>query len=615
MRIPAFGSAALPLALAALPTVAEIPDLDPVVVTATRTAMTADAALVPVSVVSRAQIERRQSRSIIDILRGLPGVVVTSNGGRGHATGISLRGTSTDQVLVLVDGIRVSSATTGVASWQTIPVEQIERVEVVRGPRSSLYGSEAIGGVIQIFTRKADGGPPRARFSIGAGSDQTVSGYLGFAAGTATAVGEGWIDLGAGFERTEGFNACSGEPFVGGCFVDQPDDDGYRNGNGSVRAGWRFSDRLDVGINVLRSEDEVDYDGSVFSGNESRGAIQVLGLRADALPLDFWRMTLTAGQSRDDSQLFFDGSYINRFDTRRDQLGWQNDFEIAPAQLLSLGVDYYRDEIDTDPVYDETARENTGVFGQYQGQVGGFDLQASLRYDDNQQFGDHSTGDLALGYRFGDTVRVTASYGTAFKAPSFNELYYPGFGNPRLGPEQSRSFDVGLSGRHPVGGWSVNVFHSDVDDLIAFDAAAMAPANVDEARIRGVELRADADVADWLLDAYLTLLDARDRSGGANDGNRLARRPEQTFRLDADRRFGRIGVGGTLTAAGRRYDDLANRVSIEGYALLDLRAEYAFSEALRIQGRIENVLDQDYETAAYYNQPDRSFFVTLRYEP
>jgi vitamin B12 transporter len=611
-------AALAPMLLLSCPLSAAVQDvtsLDPVVVTAARTAVPAAQTPASVSIVSRAEIERRQSRSMIDVLRGLPGVAISSNGGPGQVTGVSLRGTPSDHVLVLIDGVRANSATVGGMRWQDLPVEQIERVEVVRGPRSSLYGSEAIGGVIQIFTRKGQGGPLRPRFTAGAGSDQTVSGSLGASGGVATEAGEGWFDAGIGFERTDGFNACRGEPFVGGCFVDQPDKDGYDNGNGSVRAGWRFSERLAVDVNFLRSEGQLEYDGGSFAGDESRSVVQVLGVKLDALPLAAWRTTLSASRSRDESEFFFDDRFLNRFDSRRDQLGWLNDFELAPSHRLMLGVDYYRDEIDTVPVYARTSRDNTGVFGQYLGRLGRHDLQASLRHDDNQQFGGHTTGDLAWGYHLGDTLSLSASYGTAFKAPSFNELYFPGFGNPGLAPESSSSIELGLSGVQPLGGWSLNVYQTEIDDLIAFDAASMMPANIAEARIRGVELRADAVIADWLLDASMTLLDPRDRSGGANDGNLLARQPEQTFRLDADRDLGRFSVGGTLFVSGRRYDDLANNVRLDGFSLLDLRAEYAFSRSLRLQARLSNVLDEDYETAAFYNQAGRSVLVTLRYAP
>jgi len=612
--VPLPSSVALGLsALLAAPVAAAetVTELDPVVVTATRTAQTADETLASVSVIERPEIVRRQSKTMTDVLRGLPGVAIAGSGGPGQPTSVFLRGAEGDQTLVLIDGVKVGSATIGAVPWQNIPVEQIERVEVVRGPRSSLYGSEAIGGVIQVFTRRGHPGPLTPRFSAGAGRYGTARISGGLSGGTDRV----WLDAGLGFEQTEGFDACRGEPFVGGCLVDQPDADGYTNKNGSVSAGWRPSDRFEVDASFLRSEGEVEYDGDVFAGDNTRTATQVLRARAVARPVDAWTSTISVARSWDDSEVYFGDLYLNRYDTRRDVLGWQNDIALAPAQLVTVGLDYQQDRVSTDPPLDESSRYNTGVYGEYLGRLAGADLQLSLRHDDNDQFGGHDTGNAAIGYGFDNGLRVTASYGTAFKAPTFNELYYPGFGNPDLDPEQSWSAELGLEGLHPWGRWSVHAYQTDIDDLIAFDAFTSAPANIDRARIRGLELWGTAEVGGWIADAALTLMDPRNLSDGPDDGNLLPRRPEQTLRLDLDRRFGRVGVGGTLFVSGRRFDDGANKVRLDGFTLVDLRAEYGFTDSLRLQGRIENLFDEDYETAAWYNQPGRSFFVTLLYQP
>ena len=292
---------------------------------------------------------------------------------------------------------------------------------------------------------------------------------------------------------------------------------------------------------------------------------------------------------------------------------------IGADHLLTLGIDHQRDSLEATTDYAVTSRDNTGVFGQYLGTFGHNDVQLGLRHDDNEQFGGETTGNAAWGYAFANGLRLTANYGTAFKAPTFNDLYYPptpfGRGNPDLQPEKSWSAELGLSGAHPWGGWSVNAYQTDIKDLIEFDSLTLAPENIDQARIRGLEFWANADVGGWLLDGSLTLLDPRNESDGANDGNLLPRRAEQTFRVDADRRFGNIGVGGTVFWSGRRFDDEANTLRLDAYSLVDLRAEYFFTDALRIQGRVENLFDEDYETAAYFNQPGRSFFLTLLYQP
>jgi vitamin B12 transporter len=585
-------------------------ELDAVIVTATRTAQTADETLAAVTVIDRAEIERRQVRSVDDALRGIPGLSIANTGGRGQPTTLFLRGTDSDHVLVLVDGVKIGSATLGPAALQDVPIDQVERIEVVRGPRSSLYGSEAIGGVIQIFTRRG-GGPLRPRFSVGAGSEVSANASLGLSGGGE----QGWFDVSGRFEATEGFDACRGEPLVGGCFTFEPDNDGYHNAAGHARAGYRFGELGEIDLRFLRSETDTDYDGTMFSGNESRTVQQVAGASASLYPRPGWKLGLNAGRSWDELDVFYQGRFLDRFDTRRDSLSWQNDLGVGEGQILTLSIDYQRDQVDSSLDYERTSRSNTGVFGQYLGELQGHRVQLSVRRDDNQQFGGETTGSAAWGYTLGNGLRLTASYGTAFKAPTFNDLYYPFFGNPDLDPETSWSAELGVAGETLGTSWSLNLYQTEIDDLIAFDANVLRPENIDSARIRGLEAVAATEVAGWQLNANLTLLDPENRSSGANQGQRLPRRPEQSLSLDLDRAFGAIRAGASLSAYGRAYDDLANRDRLDGYVLVDLRAEYAFSRALRLQGRIENLLDEDYETAAFYNQPGRRFFVTLRYEP
>lgn len=627
MKYPTL-SAALLLTPAFVPqpvvaAVEDVTEIDPVVVTATRTAETADQTLAPVTVVSRDEIERRQSLTTVDILRGLPGVAISNSGGPGRQTDLYLRGTNSNQTLFLVDGIKIGSATTGQAAFQNIPVDQIERVEVVRGPRSSLYGSEAAGGVIQIFTRRG-GGPPRPFFSTTVGRYGTA----GVAGGLSGGGERGRFSVSGNFDQTEGFNSCNGIgfPVFAGCGTDEPDKDGYRNQGVSASAGYSFNDRVGFDLTYLLAESDVEFDG--FFTNESSGKQQVLGATLNLRPVDGWDVTLSAGQSRDELDNFKDGAFYSEFNTRRDTLSWQNDVSIGEQHLATLGVDYQQDVVTSDTDYTVDSRDNTGVFGQYQGWFGPGSVKGSLRYDDNEQFGGHTTGDLALGWEFSPALRIVASYGTAFTAPTFNDLYFPASpffagGNPDLKPEQTRSAELAFSGVFDAISaaegvpwqWSVNIYQTDVDDLIASEPPLYFPENIDRARIRGLEGFLVGRLMGVDLSANLTLLDPRNESDGANDGNLLARRPEQTFRLDVDRAIGKFAAGGTLFAAGRRFDDSANSVRLDGYTLLDLRASYAFNDALSIQARLENAFDEEYETVAWYNQPGRAFYVTLRYTP
>ena len=582
----------------------------PIIVTATRTAQTADETLAAVTVITRQDIERQQATSVVDLLRGMPGLGLSNNGGLGKATSVFLRGTESDHVLVLIDGVKVGSATLGTTAFQDIPIDQIERIEIVRGPRSSLYGSEAIGGVIQIFTRKG-GGPLKPYLSLGGGSYKTYNASAGVSGG-----GErGWFNVSTSGISTEGFNACNGKPSPGGagCFTYEPDKDGYRNVSGSVRAGYRFDGGIEADAQVLRAEGKNKYDGTTT--NESQSVQQVAGGRLRFSPATPWHVALAAGRSRDESDNFKDGVFKSRFDTTRDTASLQNDVTLGAAHLLTLGLDYQNDRVDSTTAYAVTSRRDTGVFTQYQGTFGPQNVQLAVRGDDNEQFGRRTTGGLAWGYDLNGDLRLTASYGTAFKAPTFNELYFPGFGNPNLRPEESQSYELGLRGKGAWGRWSLNAYQTEVNDLIAFDAATSAPANIDSARIRGLEATAAARVAEWEVRANLTLLDPENRATGANYGKVLPRRAQEALNLDLDRAFGSYRLGAALQAVGRRYDDLANTRELSGYAILNLRGEYALAKAWRVQARIENLFDKDYQTAAFYNQPGRGFFVTLRYRP
>ena len=585
----------------------EATELDPVVVTATRTARTVNASLASVTVIERSDIERLQAVSVPDLLRGVQGLQVSNSGGPGKVTDIYTRGTSADHTLVLIDGVKVGSATTGTTAWQDLPIDQIERIEVVRGPRSSLYGSEAIGGVIQIFTRKG-GGALKPSLSLGGGSYRSANASANLSGGGDS----GWWSLGGSYQDTEGFNACTGVPGTAGCFTDEPDIDGYRNVAGSARGGYRFGRRGDLDLFWLGTKAQSRFDGSFV--NDTKTSQQVFGARGRFSPLDPWDLTLALGQSRDDSDNRLDGSFVTQFDTLRETASLQSDLTLGVGQILTLGVDWQNDRITSTEDYAEDSRDNVGVFGEIQASIHGHDLSGSLRQDDNQQFGTHATGSAAWGYSLSNGVRLLASYGTAFKAPTFNELYFPLYGNPDLAPEQSRSAELGVSGDLGLLRWSVNAYQTNVDDLIAF-GPSFIPENIDQAQIRGLELGVTGAHHGWTLGANLTLLDPINESQGPDDGNLLPRRAEQSARIDLDKDLGAWRLGGSLIGVGRRFDDTANTLVLDPYGTLDLRAEYAFGKGFRVQGRLENLFDADYETAAYYNQPGRGFYLTLRYEP
>jgi vitamin B12 transporter len=599
--------------------------LDPVVVTANRSATPLDEVLAPVTVITREDIERLQPVSVQDLLTGLPGVVMANSGGLGQQTSLFMRGTNSSHTLVLVDGVRVGTVGAGLPAYEQLPVEQIDHIEIVRGPRSSLYGSDAIGGVIQIFTRHGQAGKtPTPTLSVTGGSHGYTAGQVGLSGGTKNA----WYNASLGGQYTSGINACrvgAGAAFAG-CFTDEPDHDAYRTYNGALSGGYRWDDGTELTGSWLRSKGDIEYDGDFQ--NLTRRSQQVAGAKLAFDAMANWRMSVSLGQNQDRADNYLNGAdktldFVNYgvdkarvgyLYSKRNQASWQNDFTLAAGQTLSVGVDYQQEKLKSDTDYLKDTRENTGVFALYQGVFGANEIQLSARHDHNNQFGNHTTGSAAYGFRFDNGMKVTASYGTAFHAPTFNDEYYP-YGAPvNLSPEKSRTAEIGLSARPGIWNWAVNAYQTRVNDLIGYDANFL-PINVSKARIRGVEGQVGADVDGWHLRGYATFQQPKNRDSGFEYDNLLARRPERTARIDVDHDFAAFTVGGSVYAAGYSYDDAANTRRLGGYTTADVRATWHLDSDWSVQGRLANAFDRRYETAAFYNQLGRTYYLTVRYSP
>ncbi|HEY5806524.1 MAG TPA: TonB-dependent receptor [Povalibacter sp.] len=588
--------------------------VDDIIVTAARIAQPESDVIGSVTVITREDIQRRQVQSVQDLLRGETGISIANNGGLGKLSSMFVRGTEADQVLVLVNGIRVGSATAGTTRIEYIPVDQIERIEIVRGPRSSLYGADAIGGVIQIFTRQTEG----PAVSVGGGSHNTYS-----ASGSFGMKGEqSWLSVAGNYIESEGFNSCrdssNGVFFTGGCFTDEPDADGFRNASGSLRTGYRWGERADIEASALYASGHSEYDGDF--GNETDFVESVYALKGHVAPSEKWNLTMLVGTSRDDADDFANGDYVGTFETERRNASLQSDWSLASNQVLTLGVDYLDDRVDSTTDYDETSRDNTGVFGQYQFRLGAHEVLASARTDDNEQFGDHTTGSLGWKWFVNDAFAVHAGWGSAFLAPSFNDLYYPfGNGNPDLRPEESDSFEAGASGTVAQVTWSATAFQTQIDDMIVYvyDPVAQAgqPQNINEARIRGLELEARTRYENWSFGLGYTGLDPRHRGAGANYDNILPRRARQAGRVEVAFDTGNVSIGTTINLVGSRYDDVANTRKLDSYSLVDLIGQYSFGTGWSVQAKVANAFDEDYETASFYYQDGRSYFVTLQYQP
>ena len=595
--LPLAIQAAEPQLEGAADTTAEAARLNPLVVTAALAPRTADETLASVTVLDEATLRRQDPASLPDLLRGQPGVDVTSNGSFGKNSSVYIRGTGNDQNVLLIDGIRLRSATAGGAAWQFLDPRMFQRAEIVRGPLGSLYGADAIGGVVQLFTPEGEEGDPRPRVSVGGGSFNTQRYSASLAGGSG---GTRYYVAGSRFDT-------DGTPVRRG-----GEDKGYDNTSGLVRLSHTFDSDAEVGLLALRARGNTEFDGG-----ESDFVQQVAGIYGELPVTGNWRSRLTLSEARDESDTV-QSFGASTFDTRTQTARWENTLGFGVHELVA-GAEYSEDRVSSTTTYDETTRDNAAVFAQGLLDFSPFAVQAALRYDDNQAFGDEVTGSLALGYDLDRHHTLRASVGTAFKAPSFNDLYFPGFGNPDLNAETSETYELGIRGQYRTLFWDLAAYQTDIDDLIAFTLqdGLFSAFNVDKARIRGIELAAGAEIDDWTLAAALTYADPENRSG-LNAGNRIPRRAGQSLRLDVDRELGDWSLGGSWIAQGYRYDDAANEQRLAGFGLVNLRAGWQFAPLWSARLTVENALDKEYATARFFDGDDylnagRAAFVSVHF--
>ncbi|MDN3520064.1 TonB-dependent receptor domain-containing protein [Halomonas ramblicola] len=597
--LAAFALAALPLAVQAQGETASAEDdaqtLNPLVVTAALAPRTADESLSSVTLLDEATLERQDPVSLIDLFRGQPGVDVTTSGSFGKQSSVFIRGTNSNQNVLLIDGIRLRSATSGAPAWQFLDPRMFQRAEIVRGPRGSLYGADAVGGVVQLFTPEGERGPT-PRLSAGGGSFKTqrYSASLSGAEG-----GTRYHFAGSRFDT-------DGAPIRRG-----GEDKGYDNTSGLFRLSHTFDNSAEIGGLALRAKGNTEFD-SFGAPAKTDFVQQVAGLYGEVPVTDSWRSRLTLSESRDEGDTV-DAFGFSVFDTRTQTVRWDNTLEVGFHELI-VGIEHDEDEVSGTSDYDESNRDNTALFAQGLLDFAPFSLQASLRHDDNEAFGEETTGSLALGYEVSEHHTLRASYGTAFRAPTFNELFFPGFGNPELKAETSDTLEIGVRGQFNRSFWDLALYQTDIDNLIINvdsdgDGFVDIPKNVQRARIRGVELSAGAELDAWTLAAALTYTDPEDRE----TGNRLRRRASQSLRLDVDRALGDWSLGGSWIVQNHRYDDADNEERLGGYGNVNLRAGWAFAPMWSARLTVENVLDKEYETARDFPNAGHATFLSVHF--
>jgi vitamin B12 transporter len=573
--------------------------LDEVVVTASRTPMAMSDLMSDVTVIRGEAIRKAGAKSLTELLQNQPGIEVASQGGLGSQSGLFIRGANANHTLVLLDGMRINSATVGLTALEHIPLSQIERIEILRGPASSLYGADAIGGVVQVFTR---GGMAGAGPSLEAGTGSF--GTYRLAGGHTYADEANRVSVFVGKTASDGFDATKT-----GTWGHNPDDDGYRNNNASLRYEHAFNADHRLEFNSFIADTRTEIDKGPEDGDDQKQRLSSLALGSHNRFLPTWQSTLQLGESRDK---LHDLSDDTRFETRQRLFMWQNDLTLPLGSLL-LAVERTEQDVTSTTDYTVDERDINAALIGYHLIQGKHSLQVNLRHDDESQFGGHTTGSAAYGYRLTPDWQASLSTGTSFKTPTFNDLYWPVDpyyqGNPDLEPEEARNWELGIKWQRGQDSFSAHYFYNRIDNLITYVYPSME--NVHEARIEGFSMHARTVAGNWHISASLDLQSPED----ADTGKLLPRRAREHGSLKISRPMGNWDIRAELIASGSRYDDLANTLKLDAYTLFNLGTDYRLNKTTLISARLNNVFDEQYELAGGYNTPDRNFFIGLNYQP
>ncbi|WP_374286835.1 TonB-dependent receptor domain-containing protein [Pseudomonas fluvialis] len=604
--------------------------LSDTVITANRDVQQRGESSAAISVFTRQDIERLNPSSVGELLSRVPGVQVIRNGGRGANTSLFIRGTSNAQSLVLIDGVRIGSASSGGAALQYLSVEQIERIEVLRGSRSAMYGADALGGVVQIFTRRGEGEGLHPYLRLAGGSEGTWERSLGLSGGD----GRTRYNLTGSLEETDGIDRTDLS------YASDADHDAFRNRSFSLNLAHSLSDDLEIGLSAVDQRGKSEYDNpygrfdystylSYPAENWSEFSQSSVSAYVDANLADSWSSRLELGHSEDKQEDFdklFPGSDV--FNTYRDSAAWLNTLQLGNDQQLRVGLDYQEDNLHSSTAYSEEERWNQAAFIQHSYQGEHFSTELGLRHDKNEQYGSENTWNAALTLPLNQANELVLSYAEGFRVPTFNDLYGPANwgSNPDLDPERSKSYELQWRSQLAEGTrLEASLYRTDVDDLITYvwDSSTFIGRNynVDQARINGFEVSLQQQLGAWTGNLSLSIIDPRDR----DSGHTLARRAKRHLSLDLDRRLGDFNVGATWQAYSQRYDDVANNREIAGYGVLDLRGSWQASKELAFDLKLANLLDKGYSTALYqyagdyryygYQETPRSLMLGLTWTP
>ena len=576
----------------------------PVVVTATRTAQTANETVAPVTVITRQEIDASGAQTLPEILVGRPGIDISGNGRFGKSTTVNLRGLGGGDLLFLVNGNRIAApgSIEGAPSIEHIPAAQIERIEIVRGPRSALYGSNALGGVINIITRRPD--QRRIDASAAYGTYSSKRGEAVLSGGNEN------FDYNlsvAGFE-TDGYDVRD-DSF--------DDDDGYKNTSAGGRLDWAATERLDINVDFLVNQGTTEFD-NCFDAETFAGPFG--DCHTDFLQHNFsvggnyritnkWDSSLAFSRNSEERRNFYQDTFNNEFEGATSLLSWQNDIQVGTSNLLTAGFDATRDTVEQPDDFAEESRDRVALFGQWQAHRNAHDLVFGLRTIDDEQFGQETVGNIDYGFQVVEGLRLLASAGTAFKAPSLFQLYSPQFGNENLEAETSTSVEFGISGDAKWGRWSMRTYRTYVRNLIEFVSATNSYGNVDsEVEINGLEVEANADLRGWNTNVSYSWNEPVNKETGSV----LANRAERSFRIGMNRSFDKLHVGGSIEAQSDRTGSSFTD-PVAGYGILNLNARYSLRKNWKLRATMENVFDKTYQTNDQFFGAGRTTFVYLDY--
>lgn len=605
------------LAAALLPTAAfaqqlTIPVNPTMVVTANRVEQPASTVLAPVMVIERAEIEARQVQSLPDLLKTLPGVQITTLGGRGHVSSLFIRGTNSNHSLVLMNGRPVAAMVAGTPDLSQIPLDNIERIEYIRGPRAAVYGANAIGGVINLISKTSAKNGSETHLKGGVGSHGYGQGQVR----TVQALGEQTdMNLLVGYERTDGFDVVAG--------AQQPDRDGFDSLNGQFGLNHAFNDAWSADFNAQGYDNQTEMDDPYMSSDQSR--VQAFqydgGLKYQSGALSS-RLEASYGENKLKSWWESNGeSSAEPIHTGLTRFSWINNWSGVEGLSLTGGADWQQEQMKSDSrsygqSFNAPDRDNTGLFA-----VASYRWQALLgelsgRTDDNDQYGRNNTWSAAAGLDINENHNIRLSYGTAFKAPTFLDLYYPGYENPDLKPEESKNLELDFSGRYTAWDWSVNLYRNEIENLISCQSAfsTCKPGNTD-AEIRGVEVALGLETGPLHHDLSFDYTKTEDKNEG---DQQLLRRAKQKASWLTQAQLGPVDLSTELLYVGKRDDKNfssfpAERVVLGSYTLVNLGASYEVLPQLTLGGRIDNLFDRDYVPAYGYASPGTEFKLTADY--